>query len=79
MNHPSLKPLEEEVEAVAQEFLEKVRPIVEARTKIKETNEDLLLLLREVTRKLNDLVTLKNANAEREREVLGLLEHELNR
>ena len=79
MNHPSLKPLEEEVEAVAQEFLEKVRPIVEARTKIKETNEDLLLLLREVTRKLNDLVTLKNANAEREREVLGLLERELNR
>ena len=68
-----------EVEKVAQEFLEKVRPIVETRRKIKETNEELTLLLKEVLVKLDALTVLKSVNAEKEAEVLELLKAELNR
>ena len=81
--HPSLifekDESEKEVEKVAQEFLDKVRPIVKLRGAIKETNQELASLLREVIGKLDSLTDLKKENAEKEAEVLELLKNELNR
>ena len=79
--HPSLKvdKSEAELEKVAREFLEKIRPIVELRTAIKETNTEIAALLREVVAKLDSLSELKVRNAEKEAEVLDLLTKELNR
>jgi len=79
--HPSLKvdKSEAELEKVAREFLEKVRPVVELRTAIKETNTEIAALLREVVAKLDSLSELKVRNAEKEAEVLDLLTKELNR
>ena len=81
--HPSLifekDETEKEVEKVAQEFLDKVRPIVKLRGAIKETNLELASLLREVIGKLDSLTDLKKENAEKEAEVLELLKNELNR
>ena len=79
--HPSLMldESEQEVEKVAAEFLEKIRPIVELRGAIKETNLELASLLREVMVKLDGLSELKLKNAEKEAEVLDLLAKELNR
>jgi len=79
--HPSLivDKSEAELEKVAREFLEKVRPIVELRTHIKETNLEIATLLREVVAKLDSLSELKVQNAEKEAKVLDLLTKELNR
>lgn len=81
MEHPSLslKQSEEEVQRVAAEFLDKVRPIVENRKHIKEANEEIVGLLRQTVLKLDELVSLKNVNAAAEAEVLKLLKLELNR
>ena len=70
---------EVELEKVAREFLDKVKPIVELRTKIKETNTEIATLLREVVARLDSLSDLKVRNAEKEAEVLDLLTKELNR
>lgn len=83
MEHPSLKvkvdPAEAELELVAREFLEKFRPIVELRHAIKETNMEVAALLKEVVARLDSLSELKAQNAEKEAEVLDLLQKELNR
>lgn len=79
MEHPSLKASEIEVEKVASEFLEKVRPIVENRRRIKETNMELLTLLKEAIRKVDELLAYKNGNAVLERNVLEKIDRELNR
>ena len=81
MEHPSLMTdkSKEEVEKVAHEFLEKVRPIVELRARIKENNMELAALLREVVTRLDRLTELKVKNAEKEAEVLKLLTVELSR
>ena len=78
---PTLKAVEgtKELNDIANEFLEKVRPLVETRNRIKENTKELTLLLKEVLLKLNVLATLKGANAEQEAKVLGMLERELNR
>jgi len=79
--HPSLKldESEREVEAVAVDFMRRVKEIAANKAEIKETNQELLALLKETNSKLDKLVNLKNVNAEKEAEVLDLLEHELNR
>ena len=79
--HPSLvlDESEREVEAVAVDFMRRVKEIAANKAEIKETNQELLALLKETNSKLDKLVNLKNVNAEKEAEVLDLLEHELNR
>ena len=62
---------------LAKEFLDKVKPIVEARAKASKSMDDLVLLLSQVIVKLDEVIELKNANAIQEREVLKLLKREL--
>jgi len=62
---------------LAKEFLEKVKPIIETRNKIKKSSDELVAALAAVIVKLDALIKLKNVNAEQEKEVLSLLKQEL--
>jgi hypothetical protein len=62
---------------VAEEFLQKVRAVIETRNQIKKSSDDLVNVLTLVADKLDDLIMLKNVNAAQEAEVLALLKREL--
>ena len=64
---------------LAKEFLEKVKPIIETRNKLRKSSDDFAALLSQVISKLDELVALKNINAVQEQEVLVLLKEELLR
>ena len=64
---------------LAKEFLDKVKPIVEARAKASKSMDDLVMLLSQVIVKLDEVIELKNVNAKQEGEVLKLLKNELLR
>ena len=64
---------DQELYDVASELLTKIKPIVENRRKLRESNEELVGLLREVSVKLDALVGLKAQNAEMEAKVLEKL------
>ena len=64
---------DQELYDVASELLKKIKPIVENRRKLRESNEELVGLLREVSVKLDALVGLKAQNAEMEAKVLEKL------
>ena len=64
---------------VAQEFLEKVKPIVEARAKASRSMDELVSMLAQVIVKLDEVLTLKTVNSQAEKEVLNLLKQELLR
>jgi hypothetical protein len=68
---------DEEVFRVAEEFLQKIQPIIDTRNKIKKSSDDLVMVLSTVADKLDDLIMLKNRNAVQEAEVLELLKREL--
>jgi hypothetical protein len=71
------KDKDEEVFRVAEEFLQKIQPIIDTRNKIKKSSDDLVMVLSTVADKLDDLIMLKNRNAVQEAEVLELLKREL--
>jgi hypothetical protein len=68
---------DEEVFRVAEEFLQKIQPIIDTRNKIRKSSDDLVNVLGLVADKLDDLIALKNVNAMQEAEVLELLKREL--
>jgi hypothetical protein len=68
---------DEEVFRVAEEFLQKIQPIIDTRNKIRKSSDDLVMVLSTVADKLDDLIMLKNRNAVAEAEVLELLKREL--
>lgn len=79
LDSQDLEAVEKDVELVrvASEFIEKIRPIVETRNKLKKESDDLILMLGQVVDKLEQVIALKNVNAQQEYEVLAIIKREL--
>ena len=62
---------------LAKELLAKLQPILETRNRIKKESDDLTDMLQQVVIRLDEVIMLKNVNAQQESEVLKLLKQEL--